>query len=296
MLFTGRSAPSRPGWVLSPSPDYHLTVPTRSRIVTKSVARSAERHARGGVLVGGSKAIVQGRLSRSRLVRNGAALALGVCLLIAVGGPASSALAAAKGAQAARATAASSGTFVVADTSSVQKLDPDVVTNFLDFQALGLIYDQLVQYNRQLKIVPDLATSWAYSNGNRLLTFQLRKGVKFDDGTTFTSADVVASLQRALPREDRRRLGLVPREREEDRCRRALRREVRAERAGQLDPRRPHLGEPVHALDQGDRRRHAGQDARRHRAVRLLELEPRQHLCDQGEPELLGWEGDASVR
>ena len=96
-------------------------------------------------------------------------------------------------------TSAPSGpTVVVGDTSSVLKLDPDVVTNFLDFQALGLIYDQLVQYNSKLQFVPDLATSWAYSDGNRLLTFQLRKGVHFDDGSLFTSIDVVASLERAL--------------------------------------------------------------------------------------------------
>ncbi len=93
---------------------------------------------------------------------------------------------------------AAGGTFVVADTSSVQKLDPDVVTNFLDFQVLGQIYDQLVQYNSKLQIVPDLATSWKYSNANKVLTFQLRKGVRFDDGSTFTSANVVASLKRAV--------------------------------------------------------------------------------------------------
>ena len=92
--------------------------------------------------------------------------------------------------------AAASSTFVVANTSSVQKLDPDVVTNFLDFQALGLIYDELVQFNAALKITPDLATSWAFSDGNTVLTFQLRKGVTFDDGTSFTSANVVASLAR----------------------------------------------------------------------------------------------------
>jgi peptide/nickel transport system substrate-binding protein len=90
-----------------------------------------------------------------------------------------------------------SSSFVVANTSSVQKLDPDVVTNFLDFQALGLIYDTLVQYNAKLAVVPDLATSWKFSNGNKALTLQLRKGVKFQDGTTFTSANVVASLNRA---------------------------------------------------------------------------------------------------
>jgi peptide/nickel transport system substrate-binding protein len=101
-------------------------------------------------------------------------------------------------AQTTRVPAVSGGALVVGDTSSVQKLDPDVVTNFLDFQALGLVYDQLVQYNTKLQLVPDLATQWAYSDGNRLLTFQLRHGVTFDDGTSFTSANVVASLDRAI--------------------------------------------------------------------------------------------------
>jgi peptide/nickel transport system substrate-binding protein len=93
--------------------------------------------------------------------------------------------------------ASSAKTFVIGDTSSVLKLDPMVATNFLDFQALGLIYDTLVQYNAKSKIVPDLATSWKYSNGGKALTFKLRKGVTFDDGTTFTSANVVASIERA---------------------------------------------------------------------------------------------------
>jgi peptide/nickel transport system substrate-binding protein len=92
---------------------------------------------------------------------------------------------------------AASSTFVIGTTASVQKIDPDVVTNFLDFSALGLIYQTLVQENAKLAIEPDLATSWAFSNGNKTLTLQLRQNVKFDDGTTMTSADVVASLQRA---------------------------------------------------------------------------------------------------
>ena len=94
---------------------------------------------------------------------------------------------------------ASSGTtFVVASATGVQDLDPDVVTNSTDFQALGLVYDQLVRYNRALQFAPDLATRWAFSDGNRVITFYLRKGVRFDDGTSLTSADVVASLDRVL--------------------------------------------------------------------------------------------------
>ena len=95
-------------------------------------------------------------------------------------------------------SSAASSTFVIGTVASVQKIDPDMVTNFLDFEALGLIYQTLVQENANLQIVPDLATSWAFSNGNKTLTLQLRQNVKFDDGSTLTSADVVASLNRAV--------------------------------------------------------------------------------------------------
>jgi peptide/nickel transport system substrate-binding protein len=132
--------------------------------------------------------------SGKRVARSRVALVLSAGMLATLGGVVSGSVATA---QAARVPAVSGGALVVGDTSSVQKLDPDVVTNFLDFQALALIYDQLVQYNAKLQLVPDLATKWTYSNGNKLLTFQLRQGVTFDDGTTFTSANVVASLDRA---------------------------------------------------------------------------------------------------
>jgi peptide/nickel transport system substrate-binding protein len=102
----------------------------------------------------------------------------------------------AAGASARTGASSAAGTVVFANTSSVQKLDPHVVTNFVDFQALRLIYDTLVTYNSKLQVTPDLATSWSFSNGGKTLTFQLRKNVKFTDGTTFTSANVVASLNR----------------------------------------------------------------------------------------------------
>jgi peptide/nickel transport system substrate-binding protein len=94
--------------------------------------------------------------------------------------------------------AGSTAPFVVANTSSVQKLDPQVATNFLDLQALGLVYQPLVTLNSQLQVVPDLATSWKFSSDSKSVTFTLRSGVKFDDGSTLTSADVKASLERVL--------------------------------------------------------------------------------------------------
>ena len=47
-------------------------------------------------------------------------------------------------------------------------------------------------------IITDLATSVEPSADSKVYTFKLRQGVKFHDGTPFTSADVVASLMRQL--------------------------------------------------------------------------------------------------
>jgi peptide/nickel transport system substrate-binding protein len=61
----------------------------------------------------------------------------------------------------------------------------------------GFIYEPLVQvdYVRSNYVIPWLATSWAWSNGNKTLTWHLRQGVNWSDGKPFTSADVVFSFQ-----------------------------------------------------------------------------------------------------
>lgn len=53
-----------------------------------------------------------------------------------------------------------------------------------------LIYDKLLDYDLGLKPEPELATSYAYSPDGKSITFQLRDGVKWQDGQPFTSADV----------------------------------------------------------------------------------------------------------
>jgi peptide/nickel transport system substrate-binding protein len=59
--------------------------------------------------------------------------------------------------------------------------------------SLGLIYEPLVYVNvlQDQKATPVLASSYAWTNGDKTLTFTIRNGVKFSNGTPMTAKDVV---------------------------------------------------------------------------------------------------------
>ena len=89
-------------------------------------------------------------------------------------------------------------TLVVARTGDIDKLDPQLATAFQTVQTLDLVYSRLVRTDSNGQIVGDLATKWAYSSDGKTLTFTLRSGVTWHDGSPFTSADVKASIGRIL--------------------------------------------------------------------------------------------------
>jgi peptide/nickel transport system substrate-binding protein len=66
--------------------------------------------------------------------------------------------------------------------------------------ATSLVYEPLMYFNilNPDQIYPWLATSWAWSNGGKTLTLQIRKGVKWSDGQPFTAADVAYTFQLLL--------------------------------------------------------------------------------------------------
>src|SRR5216684_7165814 len=53
-----------------------------------------------------------------------------------------------------------------------------------------VMYKQDVAQTSMQSIVPDLATSWSWSEDGTELSFKLRQDVKWHDGKPFTSADV----------------------------------------------------------------------------------------------------------
>jgi peptide/nickel transport system substrate-binding protein len=89
-------------------------------------------------------------------------------------------------------------TLIVARTADVDKLDPHLATDFQTVQTLGLVYSRLVTTDADGKIAPDLASEWTVSEDGKQVTFTLRRGVKWHDGSPFTAADVKATLERIL--------------------------------------------------------------------------------------------------
>ena len=97
--------------------------------------------------------------------------------------------------------------------------DPAFVKNFNPYTATGLPSGQFIQGSFYeplvvvgeggLKPVPWLARSWKWSNGNRTLTLQIAKGVKWSDGKPLTSLDVVYSLTAGQQNAAMDRIGLT---------------------------------------------------------------------------------------
>ncbi|MGW0040270.1 ABC transporter substrate-binding protein [Rhodococcus sp. NPDC003348] len=102
-------------------------------------------------------------------------------------------------------TASSSGsvetdptaTFRYATTYGTSSFDPHKTKVAQDNILLAQVYDRLVHRDADANPVPGLAESWEFSADGSTLTFHLRDGVVFQDGTPFDSAAVEANLERA---------------------------------------------------------------------------------------------------
>ena len=62
----------------------------------------------------------------------------------------------------------------------------------------GSVFEQLVAFDGQNQITPELAESWEMSEDATTYTYVLRQGIKFHNGEEMKAADVVASMNRWL--------------------------------------------------------------------------------------------------
>ncbi len=75
-------------------------------------------------------------------------------------------------------------------SSSPSKLNPLIATDSASGEIADWVFDSLVGYDKDGKVVPKLAESYRFEN-NTTLIFKLRNGVKWSDGEPFSSDDVV---------------------------------------------------------------------------------------------------------
>lgn len=88
----------------------------------------------------------------------------------------------------------------ITDAFGVQPdtLNPAQTGDTVAIQIDRNIFDSLVYETPQGSFKPWLATSWTITNGGKTYTFQLRKGVTFQDGTPFNAAAVVYNINYIL--------------------------------------------------------------------------------------------------
>lgn len=91
---------------------------------------------------------------------------------------------------------ASAQTLVVATANGTTSIDPHYQLGFQNIAPLRHVYDPLFAQDERQRLRPALATRWT-ATGPTTWRIELRPGVRFHDGSPFTSEDVVFSLTRA---------------------------------------------------------------------------------------------------
>jgi peptide/nickel transport system substrate-binding protein len=137
-----------------------------------------------------------GRINRREFMRRGAVVGLSLpmigAVIAAVGGEQ---VAAAPGS---RRVAATQGGTIRVGSQIPGALDP---IGMQDLGAYGIVaqsFEFLVTLGDDGGIAPGLAESWEPNETGDVWTFNLRAGVKWHDGTDFTSADVAATMDRLV--------------------------------------------------------------------------------------------------
>jgi len=89
------------------------------------------------------------------------------------------------------------GWMKIATDSTAVGLDPAIAIAFASSTYFEPCYESLLRFDKNMDMEPSLATSWEQPDDLTYI-FHLRKGVKFHDGSDFTSADAKYTFERIL--------------------------------------------------------------------------------------------------
>jgi peptide/nickel transport system substrate-binding protein len=91
---------------------------------------------------------------------------------------------------------AQAATLRVANQGDATSMDPHSLNESLQLSITGNVYEPLVGRDKKLALEPALATKWSQTSPT-VWRFDLRRNVKFHDGSPLTADDVVFSFGRA---------------------------------------------------------------------------------------------------
>ena len=90
----------------------------------------------------------------------------------------------------------------VGTTQIINSLDPVYAGNSSDLSYLGSMYEGLTRYDENLNTIPAAASGWEYNEDDTELTFTLRPGLKYSDGSLLNAKRFEYAIQRFLSIED----------------------------------------------------------------------------------------------
>lgn len=95
-------------------------------------------------------------------------------------------------------TSVSSTPLIVLTGSDASTFDPHFCTDSATEIFNKNMYNNLVRFNKDMEVIPDLAKEWSISDDKLTWTFKLEEGVKFHDGTDCNAEAVKKTFERVL--------------------------------------------------------------------------------------------------
>ncbi len=155
------------------------------------------------------ESFAKGKINRRHFIQRGTVLGLSLASLSAIvaacgggssgGGDATTDTGIGGGSGETTAAVKTGGTIRLAmDLPSSEGVNPITMVDFVTYNTTAQCFEYLVRSAADLSIQPMLATEWSGSTDALTWTFTLREGVMFQDGTPFTSKDVVATFNNLI--------------------------------------------------------------------------------------------------
>jgi len=88
--------------------------------------------------------------------------------------------------------------YIEASIGDASYLNPILATDSASGDINGLVYNGLVKYDKNIKLIGDLAESWEVKKGGLEIVFHLRRNVCWHDGYPFTSEDVKFTYEKLI--------------------------------------------------------------------------------------------------